>query len=94
MPNKIKEIIAVFENDDVLVLSCKESTFAGYKPERIFELKFGEKTSEGFNAYQTEYFPITCFDAAKIAFNKRLNSSNPSHESDTGWSLDQMLTKA
>ena len=102
---KTTDIIATFENGDVLILSLKESTFAGFKPAKLFELAYGElikdpvdwenKGSNGsyFNAIQTEYFPATEFGSALSAFNKRLTCSNPMNESDMGWDLDKILTR-
>lgn len=105
MSKQIKDITATFENGDVLVLSLKESTFAGYKPAVLWELFYGEKINDAieqhdkgsigscFNTHQTEYFPASMYDTAKAAFNKRLTCSNPMHESDTGFSLERMLEK-
>lgn len=103
--NKIKEITATFENGDMLTLSLKDSTFAGFKTAKLFELTYGEKC-EGlddwqygecgksyFEAHQTEYFPATDFGNALSAFNKRLTCSNPMHESDMGWDLNKILEK-
>lgn len=105
MSNKVKEITATFSNGDVLTLSLKDSTFAGFKPAKLFELIYGEKiedpvdwenkgsTGSYFDAHQTEYFPVTEFGSALSAFNKRLTCSNPKNESDMGWDLDKILER-
>ena len=100
---KVKDITVTFENGDVLTLSLRESTFAGFKPAKLFELIYGERhmreTSPSsykedpsyFETIQTEYFPATEFSSALSAFNKRLTCSNPKNESDMGWDLNKIL---
>lgn len=108
MTNQVQSLKAEFKNGDLLVLSLKESTFAGYKPALLWELFYCERISGNhenvsddepvhpdphfFNVHQTEYFPEIAVSAAKSAFNKRLTCSNPRNESDMGFSLNEILT--
>lgn len=104
MTNQIQTLRADFKNGDLLVLSLKESTFAGYKPALLWELSYYEKNKSVserqdcepgtfyFTAHQTEYFPEIAVSSAKSAFNTRLSSSNPRNESDMGFSLNDILT--
>lgn len=97
------------DNGDKLMLNLSLCHFATYKPENIFELSYAELVQgkhetvyndettntdfHYFNIHNVEYFPKTEKNNALSAFNKRLTSSNPFHESDMGWDLNKLLTK-
>lgn len=91
---KIKELKAIFENDDKLILLLTEFTPTNLTPISVWELAYYKKSSDGtYNAINTEYFPDSMSSTAKSAFNIRLNCSNPLHESAMGYSLNQLLNK-
>jgi len=91
----IKELVATFENGDKLVLTLKESTFAGYNSRKLWELFYAECLRAGdtlvYTACHTEYFPENAVSQAVQAFNTRRTSNNPVNESDQGFELSKIL---
>ena len=103
MLNQVQEIKVTFKSGDQLILRLKENVFAGHKPVLLWELFYAEKIEDSsdsqnkesaeshFNVVQTEYFPASMIDTATVAFNKRMSCSNPSQESDMGFSLNYLI---
>lgn len=67
------EILAqVYTNGDQLILTKAPGTWADIKVKEVIELFYAEKTEEGSDVHQTEYFSIYDLHTAKKAFFKRL----------------------
>lgn len=100
-------LIAEFDNKNLLTLKLKSFAYEGFVPVSFYVLSYSEynpnarekgldpKRIEGdyFTVYSEEYFPSSMIDSVKSAFNIRLNCNNPMHESDMGYSLNQLLNK-
>ena len=104
---KINLLLAEFDNKDILTLKLKECLYEGFVPVLFYVLSYSEyifdvkekgldpKRIDGnyFTVYSEEYFPTSMVDTAKSAFNKRLISDTPSHSSNMGYEISDMLTK-
>lgn len=62
----------VYSNGDQLILIRAIGTWVGIAAKEVIELFYGEKTEEGFDVHQTEYFSTYDLHTAKEAFFKRL----------------------
>jgi hypothetical protein len=101
------EMTSTFKNGDMLSLTLKDVTFAGYNPAKIYEITYGEQHAgkydddfieptpgeHYFMALNTEYFPEKEKEKAILAFGKRAMSKDPVRESGMGYCLDDFLEK-
>ena len=97
--SKVIELKATFENGDILTLSLLKNAKLPISPEVVehYCLTYCEIIPDVGNTskiiyHDTEYFPLSWKSQAKQAFNKRMASSNPKHESDLGINLEYLLS--
>lgn len=80
----------IFANGHELVLSKTKGKWAGIPEMEVFELFYAEKTEEGFDVHQTEYFSVHDEIGAYQAFFKRMGGGsmkNAVKASDLGHDL-------